>query len=504
MIEAIFDGLTGIFVWPAFGLMILGILIGWCVGLLPGIGSVVALALMLPFTFSMAPIEAFAFLLGMFVVTTNAGELTSILFGVPGEATTAASILDGHPMTKRGEAGRAMGASLMSSIIGAVIGAATLAALIPVVRPLVLSFAAPELFALTILGVTFIASLSGDNLFKGVLMGGFGFMLATVGMNPQTGVLRYTLNQLYLWEGISLIPVAVGMFAVPEIMDLYIRGTSLAESKVGKLGGVLEGVKDAFRHIGLVVRCGAMSAFIGLIPGLGGAVAQWVTYGHAVQSAKDKSMFGHGDVRGVLAPGASSNAKEGGALVPTVAFGVPGSLAMAILLGAFLITGLVPGPNMLEENLHVTWSMVWVVLFATLISCGLAFVFLGQMVKITYVKGTILIPFLVLLIWMGAFTATNNFGDLVSVFIFGMLGFVMVQLDWPRPPLILGLVLGGLTEKYLFISTERYGILLFARPVVIVVLLLTMAAFVYSIMQAKTMRQQRLERERRQREARRA
>lgn len=501
MIEAIFEGLTGIFVWPAFGLMLLGILIGWFVGLLPGIGSVVALALMIPFTFNMTPIEAFAFLLGMFVVTTNAGELTAILFGVPGEATTAASILDGHPMTKKGEAGRAMGASLMSSIIGAVIGAATLAALIPVVRPLVLSFAAPELFALTILGVTFIASLSGDNLFKGILMGGFGFMLATVGQDGQTGVLRYTFNQLYLWDGIGLIPVAVGMFAVPEIMDLFVRGTSLAETRVGKLGGVMEGVKDAFRHIGLVLRAGAMSAFIGLIPGLGGAVAQWVTYGHAVQSAKDKTMFGHGDVRGVLAPGASSNAKEGGALVPTVAFGVPGSLAMAILLGAFLIVGLQPGPNMLEENLHVTWSLVWIVLFATFISCGLAFMFLSQMVKITYVKGTILIPFLTLLIWMGAYTASNNFGDLVSVFLFGMLGFILVKLDWPRPPLILGLVLGGLTEKYLFIATERYGIMLFARPVVIVVLLLAIGALVYSVLQAKSMRAERLRREQLQREA---
>ncbi|PZC45472.1 MAG: TctA family transporter [Chloroflexi bacterium] len=496
-----FEGLTGIFVWPAFGLLLLGILIGWFVGLLPGIGSIVALALMIPFTFNMSPIEAFSFLLGMFVVTTNAGEITAILFGVPGEATTAATILDGHPMTKKGEAGRAMGASLMSSIIGAIIGAATLAALIPVVRPLVLSFAAPELFALTILGVTFIASLSGDNLFKGVLMAGFGFMLTAVGQDGQSGVLRYTFGQLYLWDGIGLIPVAVGMFAVPEIMDLFVRGTSLAEAKVGKLGGVMEGVKDAFRHIGLVVRAGAMSAFIGLIPGLGGAVAQWVTYGHAVQSAKDKSMFGHGDVRGVLAPGASSNAKEGGALVPTVAFGVPGSLAMAILLGAFLIVGLQPGPNMLEENLHVTWSLVFIVLFATFISCGLAFLFLGQMVKITYVKGTILIPFLTLLIWMGAYTATNNFGDLVSVFLFGMLGFILVKLDWPRPPLILGLVLGGLTEKYLFIATQRYGIMLFARPVVIVVLILTLAALVYSVMQAKSMRKERLRREQVQREA---
>ena len=486
MAEAALDGLLALFVWPAFGLMLVGIGIGFVVGLLPGLGGVVALALMLPFTFNMTPIEAFAFLLGMFVVTSNTGELTSILFGVPGEGTTAASILDGHPMAKRGEAGRALGASLASSGIGAIIGAIVLAISLPIVRPLVLTFQSPELFALTVLGVTFIASLAGGSLSKGILMAGFGFLLSTVGPSPATGIFRYTFGQVYLHDGVGLVPMALGLFALPEIIDLAIRRTSIADKEVGALGGVGQGVKDTFTHIGLVMRCGGLSAFIGLIPGLGSSAAQWLSYAHAVQSSPRKEEFGTGRVEGVIGPGASANAKEGGALIPTVAFGVPGSLAMAILLGAFIIVGLIPGPRMLTTNLDVTFSMVWILVLANIISIAIAFMFLRQLARITFVKGLILIPILLTLVWLGAFSSKSNFGDLVSLAVFGFIGFTMVKLDWPRPPLVLGLVLGGLSDKYLNISFSRYDLMdVFLRPVVIIVLLLAVGSLVYALWQAK-------------------
>ena len=483
MFDAAYDGLVALFEPATFGLMIVGIIIGLVVGLLPGLGGITAMVLMLPFTFDMSPTQAFAFLLGMFVVTSNAGELTSILFGVPGEGTTAATILDGHPMAKKGEAGRAMGGSLMSSAIGAFVGAGVLALALPIVRPLVLSFGAPELFALTILGVTFIASLSGGSLTRSVLMGGLGFVLSTVGASPQTGVFRYTFDVPYMLDGIQLVPVALGLFAIPEIMDLAVRRSSIAEVDVGKVGGVMQGVRDTFTHIGLVSRAAALSAFIGLIPGLGSAAAQWLSYAHAVQTSPRKEEFGTGRIEGVLAPGASANAKEGGALIPTIAFGVPGSLAMSILLGAFIIVGLVPGPRMLSTNLDVTFSMVWILVIANLISIVFLFLLLGQLVRLTKVKGLILVPIILVLVWLGAFSNSSNFGDLVLLVVAGAAGYAMVALDWPRPPLVLGLVLGSLADKNLGIAHQRYGYDFFMDPTVMVIFGLAIASLVYALIQ---------------------
>src|SRR5207244_5004393 len=323
-----------------------------------GLGGAVTLAIMLPYTFPMTPVNAFAFLLGMLSVTATTGDITSVLFGVPGEATTAATVVDGHPMAKRGEAGRALGAALMSSLVGALIGAVFLSLALPIVRPLVLSFGAPELFMLSVVGISCITSLSGlgaRGQIRGFAMGLFGLLLSTVGQERQSGSLRFDLGMMYLWDGLDLIPVLVGIFAIPEIVDLAVRGTASAGERPPEdlQRGVLKGIKDTFRHFWLVFRCSAIGVFVGIMPGAGGGVAQWVAYAHAVQSAKDakeREGFGKGDVRGVLGPGAANNSKEGGELIPTIAFGVPGSGAMAILLSGFLIMGIMPGPDMLTKH----------------------------------------------------------------------------------------------------------------------------------------------------------
>ena len=232
MVEAIIIGFWKTVAWPAFGYMLLGIIIGFWVGLLPGIGGLSTLALMLPFSYTIKePISAFAFLLGMLAVTGTTGDLTSILFGIPGEGSSAALILDGYPMSKNGEAGRALGAAIMSSLVGSLIGALFLALSIPIVRPLVLLFGSPELFIIAIMGITFIGTLAGPSLIMGLLSGGIGLMLAAIGVDPQTGSLRYTFGTLYLWDRLDLVPVVVGMFAIPEIVDLAVRGTSIASGK---------------------------------------------------------------------------------------------------------------------------------------------------------------------------------------------------------------------------------------------------------------------------------
>src|SRR5919202_828337 len=484
MTEALFEGLFLVLQWKALSFMMLGVLLGFWVGLLPGLGGATTLALMLPFIYTMQPVEAFAFLLGMHSVTATTGDITSVLFGVPGEASSAATILDGYPMTKRGEAVRSLGAALMSSLVGGVIGAFALAAMIPIVQPLVLSLGTPEFFMLAMVGIAFVAALSGGAVRRGLIAGGLGLLLSLVGMDPQSGTQRFTFGQLYFWDGINLIPVAVGLFAIPEIVELAVKGTSIASQQVGKLGGVWQGVKDTFAYWGITVRCSLLGAFVGMIPGLGGSIAQWMAYAHAVQSTPDKSHFGHGDVRGVLGPGAANNSKEGGNLITTVAFGIPSTVVMAILLGAFLIQGLVPGPDMLTKNLDITFSLVWIIVVTNVITVAVCFLFLNHLVKITYVRAGLLIPFLILLVFVGAFTTNNDYLDLVVMLMFGALGWAMVALGWPRPPLVLGLVLGKLSETYLYLSVGRYDWAWLTRPLVVVLFVVALVAVLHPAIEA--------------------
>ena len=493
MIEALFEGLVLVLQWKALAFMLLGIGLGFWVGLLPGLGGATTLALMLPFIYTMQPVEAFAFLLGMHAVVATTGDITSVLFGVPGEATSAATILDGHAMAKKGEAGRALGAALASSLLGAIVGAFALALAVPVVRPLVLTFGSPELFMIAIVGIAFIASLSAQGargLLRGFLAGGLGLFLATIGQDPQAGVARYTLGTLYLWQGLELVPVLIGIFAIPEIIDLIVRGSSIAQAlppgRVSK--GAWEGVKDTFRHFWLTIRCSLIGTFIGVMPGIGGSVAQWLAYGHATQSARnaeERRGFGAGDVRGVLGPGAANNSKEGGSLIPTVAFGVPGSTAMAILLGGFFLLGLVPGPDMLTKHLPVTFSMVWTIVLANVVTVLVCFMFLDHLAKLTRVRGALLIPVIMVLVYIGSYTSNNHYGDIVVTLVFGAIGYLMVLGGWPRAPFVLGLVLGKIAENYLYISMARYDAAWLTRPVVLVLMALAVAVILYPLVQSR-------------------
>jgi putative tricarboxylic transport membrane protein len=496
-IDAFYNGLINVLPFSnqgqqAFFFMLVGVFVGFWVGILPGLGGAATLALMLPFIYKMDPTSAFAFLLGSNAVTATTGDITSILFGVPGEGTTASTIVDGHPMAKKGEAGRALGAALMSSLVGAVFGAFVLAAAIPIAAPLVLSIGSPEFFMLALLGITFVGSLSGGNIVKGLMAGGLGLIISTVGLDPIRGIPRFTFEgvlgqgpSIFLWDGIDLVAVTIGLFAIPEIIDLSIKGTSIAREKVEKLGGVLEGVKDTFRHWWLVLKCSALGAYVGILPGVGGGTAQWVAYAYAVQSSPDKERFGKGAVEGVLGPGAANNSTRGGDLITTVAFGIPSSVSTAILFGAFLIQGIVPGPDMLNpaKHLTLTFSFVWIIIVANIITVAICFLFLKQLAKITNIRGVLLIPFLLLLIYLGGFTVKNSFGDMIMVLIFGALGWLMVQFDWQRPPLLVGLVLGTITERNFWISTRAYGTEWLLHPGVLIIAVLIIGAIAYSVRQ---------------------
>jgi putative tricarboxylic transport membrane protein len=489
MLNALVSGFLQCFALSTFNLMIIGIAIGFVVGILPGLGGPTAMALMLPFVFKMSAVEAFAFLLGMTAVTATTGDITSVLFGVPGEPTTASTIVDGHAMARNGEAGRALGAVLMSSLVGAVFAGVALGAAIPIIRPLVLSFGSPEFFMLAILGISFVAALSGEDALKGLVAGGIGLMLATIGLDPISGIQRYTFNQLFLWDGIGLVPITIGFYAIPETIELAVLGTSIAKKEVGELGGVMEGVKDTFRHWWLVIRCSALGTLTAIIPGMGAATTQWLAYAHAVQSSPNKERFGKGDVRGVLGPGAANNSTLGGSLITTIAFGVPASVIMAILLGAFIIQGIVPGPDMLlpppKGKLDLTYSFVWVIIISNIITVAVCFLFLKPLAKVTQVRGGIIIPIILVLIYLGAFAEKNAFEDMIIVLFFGALGWVMEKLEWPRPPVLLGLVLGPLAENRLFLSTDNYGSAWTTRPGVIGIFVLTLFGIFYPMFKAR-------------------
>jgi TctA family transporter len=448
-----------------------GVCMGLALGILPGIGGVAGLALLLPFTYNLDAPTAFALLLGMGSTTTTADPISAILFGAPGHAASAATTLDGYPMTRRGEAGRALGASYMSALIGGLFGAALMGISLPLLRPIILFMGSPELLAIAVFGISMVSSLSGNAPLRGLGAACFGMMLAMIGTDPQSGTLRWTMDSLYLWEGLPIVPVTLGIFALPELCDLAIgRMAVVQEGKmIDTKSGMLLGIKDCLTHWFLILRCSWIGAAMGAIPGIGVAVIDWIAYGHALRTEKGAAQtFGHGDVRGVIAAESSTNAREGGHLVPTVAFGVPSSAGMAILLGAFLIQGLVPGPDMLTKHLDTTYSMVWSIALANILGSGLCFAFSGQLAKLATLRYTLIMPCVLSLIYIGAFEHSRNWGDLYSLLFFGVLGWAMKHFRWPRPPLVLGFILGSILERYMFISIERYGIEWMLRPVVLI------------------------------------
>jgi len=373
----------------------------------------------------------------------------------------------------------------MSSMLGGIAGAVLLGVSIPLLRPVMLFIGSPELVALALFGISMVAVLAGTAPLWGMVVACFGIMVAMIGSDPQTGTLRWTLDSLYLWDGMPLVPCTLGLFALPELCDLTIARTAIAgEKKYDIKAGMWLGAKDCFRHWWLIIRCSWIGAGLGAVPGISGSVVDWLAYGHALKTEKGAAQsFGKGDVRGVIASESTNNAKEGGSLVTTVAFGVPGGAGMAILLGAFLIHGLVPGPDMLGKNLDVTYSMVWSIAIANIVSAGMCYIWSGWFAALATLRYTLICPSVLSVIYIGAFEGSRQWGDLYTLLFFGILGWVMKQMKWPRPPLILGLVLGDIIERYMFISVERYGLTWLQRPIVIITLALAIMGFVRPVLQ---------------------
>jgi putative tricarboxylic transport membrane protein len=472
------QGLQAILAWPAAGFMVLGVFIGIWMGAVPGLGGVLGMILLLPFTFEMEPVHAFALLLGLFAVTSTSDTIASVMLGIPGTAASQATILDGYPLAKKGQAARAFGAAFTVSAFGGVFGAIVLAVSLPMITPIITSFGSPEIFMLALLGLTMVGSLSGGSISKGVAAALFGLLISTIGVAQTASIYRYTFGTDYLLDNLPLIPVVLGLFAIPELMELATKNVNIARVKPSQSTseGIILGIKDAVKNWWLATRCAAIGTYIGILPGLGAAIVDWVAYGHAVQSSKNNETFGKGDIRGVIAPEAANNATKGGALIPAVAFGIPGSLGTAILLGALLMVGLLPGPDMLTTDLHITFSMVWTIVFANILAAGLLMIWANQVAKIAFVSGHLIVPAVILFVFMGAWLGGGvSLGSWVTVLLFGVIGYVMKVSGWARPPLILGLILGTIVENRFLLSTGAYdGFGWLAKPLVLFLLILVL------------------------------
>ena len=476
-----------------------GVVMGLCIGVFPGLGGIAGLSLILPFMFGLDPIYGLALMIGMVAVVPTSDTFASVLMGIPGSSASQATVLDGFPMAKKGHAARALSAAFSASLFGGLVGAFFLTFFILIARPIVLEFKSPELLMVSIFGLSMVGILAGRIALKGFVAAGLGMLVASIGEGPFNGELRMSsYDYPYLVDGLKLVIVGLGIFAIPEIVALLRKDQAIADR--APLGaGWLHGVKDWWQNKWLSMRCALICVVVGVIPGLGGSVVDWIAYGHTVQTTKDKSKFGQGEVRGVVGPESSNNAKEGGGLVPTLLFGIPGSGSMAIFIGALSLLGsgeLEVGQSMLKNNLNYTYSIVWMLalanIFGTILCIGLS----GQIAKITSIRFALIAPFIFMIIAFAAFQSGQNLMDLVALFAIGLLGILMRRFDWSRPAFLIGFVLANPVENYAnnanqiagirFRESMEAGLAYIFSPIVLTLILITVISVVVGLRQSKS------------------
>jgi putative tricarboxylic transport membrane protein len=476
MTEGLLQGIVNVFSPVVFLWMFLGVIIGLVVGILPGLGGVATLAILLPVVYGMNPAIALTFLIAIHTCVYQGGAVTSILFGIPGETATTATILDGYPMAQKGMAGRALANSQVASMLGGIFGAIVLAVFIPIARPIILAFGSPELFMMAVMGISFVAIESQRSTLKAFIAASLGLVLSLVGFHHGTGALRYTGGIIYFYEGVKMVPVFMGLFAIPEIIEMAVSGETIAkvEDSDLKWGDVAQGIKDVFHHWWLMIRCSAIGTVIGIIPGVGGVVAQFICYGHAKQTSKRPEAFGKGCEEGVIATQSGDNAKEGGALLTTLAFGIPGSSAMVIILGAMMVLGVKPGPEMITQHLDLLWTIVITLIVSNVIASLIGLLAARPLARLTFMKDTILVPIILLLVILGAYGVSNDITDVLVAFAFGIFGYLMKIYDYSRIAFTISYVLGDYVERYFLISLSSLGPgFLLVSPIALTLLILT-------------------------------
>lgn len=486
MTEALSAALALFFDPTRLGMMLLGVGVGLVVGILPGMGGIVSVAILLPFVLKLDAFAALAMLTGSLAVVHTSDTITSVLIGAPGSAASVTTVMEGHPLARQGQAARALSAAYLSSLIGGLIGALGLTLSIPIARPLVLSFGSPELFMLTALGVSFAGSLLGKEPRKGLIAGLLGLLLGSVGPAPSAAELRFTFNQVYLMQGLDLAIVALGIFGLAEVASLVARGGAVAQRT--DLGyGWRQGLRDVLEHRWLVLRGSLIGVWAGVLPAIGATAATLMAYGHVVATSRDRSRFGKGDIRGIIAPEAANNAVEAGDFVPTLLFSVPGSAPTAMIMGALLAYGVVPGPRIVTDHLDLVYTIVWSFAAANFIGAAVMFGASPLLARLTYIPFNRIAPAVILAMVLGAYQETQHYGDLLALLILGILGHAMKVTGWPRAPLLIGFVLAGPLERYFWLTVNLYQrpVDWLTRPIVIVLEILLVAPFLWHAVRAR-------------------
>ena len=446
-----------------------GVTLGTLIGVLPGIGPVTGVAILIPITFGLNPTTAIITMAGVYYGAMYGGSTTSILINVPGESSSVMTTLDGYQMAKKGRAGPALGMAAFSSFIAGTFAVVLLTFIAPPLANVALSFGPPEYFALTFMGLTLVTSLSGESMLKGIMSGVFGLIVASVGVDAISGEERFTFGNIYLLDGMGFIGVAVGLFAVAEVLvnleepmkQVFVR-TKLS---VRTLFPNLQDWKDSLGPIG---RSSLLGFFIGVLPGAGATIASFMSYAMEKKLSKHPEKFGTGIIEGVAAPEGANNAAAGGAMVPLLTLGIPGSGTTAVLLGALLIHGLRPGPLLFQNNPEFVWGVIASMYIGNVMLLVLNLPLVGIWASMLRVPYRILMPLIITISAVGVFATDNNVFDMWVMFAFGVIGYLMRKLDFPAAPAVLGLVLGPLVERSLRQSlTISHGDLsiFFTRPI---------------------------------------
>ena len=463
-------------------MLVLAVVLLGTIGLIPGLGSTTIAAIAIPFllfNFGDNPTAGIIFLAALGGLNNTLDSVPAVLLGYPGAATQV-TFLEGHQLAMRGRAAHTLGAVYAVSAIGGVVGAVALLAMIPFMRPILVRFSFPEIAAMAMFGVLMVSVLSRGAMIKGLISGLLGVLASTIGTDGIQGLPRLTFEQIYLLDGLPLIPTLIGFFALPELIDLTMTGRPVSAPGTVSTREVMSGVRYGAGKWRVAIRQSMFGVFMGAIPGIGSAVIDWLSYAFGIALSKDKTEFGRGSLDGVLFAESAQNSKEGGQAIPTLAFGIPGGSSWAIVLVGLLFYGIAPGLGMLDQHLDVMVAIVVTLALGNLLITMLGMVATGHIAKVTLVPYPLLAAALFPLVFIAAFQSTTAWGDILVLIGAGMLGLAMKWLGWPRPPFILGFILGPIIEKNLWTAVGVFGPLgMLTRPISIILLIFAVLSVIY-------------------------
>lgn len=451
------------------------------IGLIPGVGATTVLVIALPFVIlNLDPLIGLVFIAGMLSLGNTMDIIPAVLLGYPSGAT-AVDFLEGHQLARRGLGARVLGASYCVSMFGGLIGATTLAFTMPALRGFIVNFSYAEIAAMALFGVSMVAVLSRGAVLKGIGSAILGLLLASIGVLPITGIDRFTFGQLYLWDGLPLVAFLLGVFAFPELVDLTMSKRPVAASgSVVSNREVWIGFKEGLKRWRTIPRQSLFGVFMGSIPGIGGATIEWLSYALGIAFSKDKSQFGKGSLDGILFTESAQSAKEAGQAIPTLAFGIPGGSHWALCLAAMVSYGIAPGLGMMGQHLDITMGIVLTIGLGNLIGAIMALFISAQVTRVTLIPYTFVAGMMLPLMFLSAFQARFQLGDIVALLVIGTLGLALKWFGWPRPPMIIAFVLAPVLEHNLWTAVGINGpVGLLSRPYAIAILIFAVAAMIY-------------------------